>query len=82
MEIFHFLPTRQVNSQAYDITANTPIMFSQIVVLYEIYSKRFVTEYFWHVSVPVILRIFEVDMHTSIMCINILQNNKAVAPKL
>jgi hypothetical protein len=23
-----------------------------------------------------------VDMHTSIMCINILQNNKAVAPKL
>ena len=25
MEIFHFLPTRQVNSQAYDITANTPI---------------------------------------------------------
>ena len=23
MEIFHFLPTRQVNSQAYDITANT-----------------------------------------------------------
>jgi hypothetical protein len=24
MEIFHFLPTRQVNSQAYDITANTP----------------------------------------------------------
>ena len=36
---------------------------------------------------PVILRIFEenqnpVDMHTSIMCINILQNIKAVAPKL
>jgi hypothetical protein len=33
------------------------------------------------------LRIFEemqnpVDMHTSIMCINILQNIKAVAPKL
>jgi hypothetical protein len=25
MEIFHFLPTRQVNSHAYDITANTPI---------------------------------------------------------
>ena len=25
MEIFHFLPTRQVNSQAYDIAANTPI---------------------------------------------------------
>jgi hypothetical protein len=26
MEIFHFLPTRQVNSQAYDIiTANIPI---------------------------------------------------------
>ena len=25
MEIFHFLPTRQVNSQAYDIMANTPI---------------------------------------------------------
>ena len=24
MEIFHFLPTRQVNSHAYDITANTP----------------------------------------------------------
>jgi hypothetical protein len=23
-----------------------------------------------------------VDMHTSIMCINIIQNNKAVAPKL
>jgi hypothetical protein len=62
-------------------------MFSQIVVLYEIYSKKLVTEYFWHVSVPVILIIFEenqniVDMHTSIMCINILQNDKAVAPKL
>jgi hypothetical protein len=33
------------------------------------------------------LRIFEenqnpVDMHTSIMCINILQNIKAVAPKM
>jgi hypothetical protein len=25
MEIFHFLPTRQVNSQAYDITANIMI---------------------------------------------------------
>jgi hypothetical protein len=39
------------------------------------------------VQLPVILRIFEenqnpVDMHTSIMCINILQNIKAVAPKL
>jgi hypothetical protein len=38
------------------------------------------------VQLPVILRIFEenqnlVDMHTSIMCINILQNIKAVAPK-
>ena len=38
-------------------------------------------------NVPVILRIFEenqnpVNMHTSIMCINILQNIKAVAPKL
>jgi hypothetical protein len=36
---------------------------------------------------PVILRIFDenqnpVDMHTSNMCINILQNIKAVAPKL
>jgi hypothetical protein len=36
---------------------------------------------------PVILRIFDenqnpVDMHTSIMCINILQNIKAVALKL
>jgi hypothetical protein len=36
------------------------------------------------VQLPVILRIFEenlnpVDMHTSIMCINILQNIKAVA---
>jgi hypothetical protein len=41
----------------------------------------------WLVQLPVILRIFEenqnpVDMHTSIMCINILQNIKAVAPKL
>ena len=40
-----------------------------------------------YVKLPVILRIFEenqnpVDMHTSIMCINILQNIKAVAPKL
>jgi hypothetical protein len=39
------------------------------------------------VQLPVILKIFEenqnpVDMHTSIMCINILQNIKAVAPKL
>ena len=39
------------------------------------------------VQLPVILRIFEenqihVDMHTSIMCINILKNIKAVAPKL
>jgi hypothetical protein len=39
------------------------------------------------VQLPVILRIFEenqnpVDMHTSIICINILQNIKAVAPKL
>jgi hypothetical protein len=39
------------------------------------------------VQTPVILRIFEenqnpVDMHTSIMCINIIQNIKAVAPKL
>ena len=39
------------------------------------------------VQLPVILRIFEenqnlVDMHTSIMYINILQNIKAVAPKL
>jgi hypothetical protein len=28
-------------------------MFSKIAVLYEIYSKKLVTEYFWHVSVPV-----------------------------
>jgi hypothetical protein len=39
------------------------------------------------VQLPVILRIFEenqnpVDMHTSIMCINILQNINAVALKL
>jgi hypothetical protein len=39
------------------------------------------------VQLPVILRIFDenqnpVDMHISIMCINILQNIKAVAPKL
>ena len=39
------------------------------------------------VQLPVILRIFEdnqnpVDIHTSIMCINILKNIKAVAPKL
>jgi hypothetical protein len=39
------------------------------------------------VQLPVILRIFEenqnvVDMHTSIMCIHILQHIKAVAPKL
>jgi hypothetical protein len=39
------------------------------------------------VQLPVILRIFyenqnPVDMHTSIMCINILQNIKAVAPKV
>jgi hypothetical protein len=38
-------------------------------------------------QLPVILRIFEenqnpVDMHTSILCINILHNIKAVAPKL
>jgi hypothetical protein len=38
-------------------------------------------------QLPVILRIFEenqnaVDMHTSVMCINILQHIKAVAPKL
>ena len=38
-------------------------------------------------QLPVILRIFDenqnpVDMHTSIMCINILQNIKAVALKL
>jgi hypothetical protein len=36
------------------------------------------------VELPVILRIFDenqnpVDMHTSIMCINIMQNIKAVA---
>jgi hypothetical protein len=42
---------------------------------------------FCRVQLLVILRIFEenqnpVDMHTSIMCINILQNIKAVAPKL
>ena len=41
----------------------------------------------WQVQLPVILRIFEenqnpVDMHTSIMCINILKNIKAVAQKL
>ena len=41
----------------------------------------------YQVQLPVILRIFEenqspVDMHTSIMCINILQNIKAVTPKL
>ena len=39
------------------------------------------------VQLPVILRIFDentnpVDMHTSMMCINILQNIKAVALKL
>ena len=39
------------------------------------------------VQLPVILRIFDenqnhVDMHTSFMCINILQNDKAVALKL
>jgi hypothetical protein len=39
------------------------------------------------VQLPVILRIFDenqhpVDMHTSIMCINILQNIKSVALKL
>jgi hypothetical protein len=39
------------------------------------------------VQLPVILRIFDenqntVDMNTSIMYINILQNIKAVAPKL
>jgi hypothetical protein len=39
------------------------------------------------VQLPVILRIFDenqtpVAMHTSIMCINILQNIKAVALKL
>ena len=39
------------------------------------------------VQLPVILRIFEenqnpVDMYTSIMCINILQNIKAIAPNL
>ena len=39
------------------------------------------------VQLPVILRIFDenqnpVDMHTSIMCINILLNIKAVALKL
>jgi hypothetical protein len=38
-------------------------------------------------QLPVILRIFDentnpVDMHTSMMCINILQNIKAVALKL
>ena len=38
-------------------------------------------------QLPVILRIFDenqtpVDMHTSIMCINILQNIKAIALKL
>jgi hypothetical protein len=38
-------------------------------------------------KLPVILRIFEenqnpVNMHISIMCINIIQNIKAVAPKL
>jgi hypothetical protein len=39
------------------------------------------------VQLPVILRIFDeyqnpVDMHTPIMCINILQNIEAVALKL
>ena len=39
------------------------------------------------VQLPVILRLFDenqnpVDMHTSIKCINILQNIKAVALKL
>jgi hypothetical protein len=32
----------------------TEIIFSKIVVLYEIYSKKLVTEYFWHVSVAVL----------------------------
>ena len=41
----------------------------------------------YQVQLPVIFRIFEenqnpVDMHISIMCINIIQNIKAVAPKL
>jgi hypothetical protein len=41
----------------------------------------------YQVQLPVILRIFEenqnpVDMHISIMCIKIIQNIKAVAPKL
>ena len=40
MEIFHFLPTRQVNSQAYDITANTPI---EVHVLYHIYTYNELT---------------------------------------
>ena len=34
MEIFHFLPTRQVNSQACDITANTPIPASPAYGVY------------------------------------------------
>ncbi len=39
------------------------------------------------VQLPVILRILDenqnpVDMHTFIMCINFLQNIKAVAPKM
>ena len=40
-----------------------------------------------NVQLPVILRILKenqipVDMHTAIMCISILQNIKAIAPKL
>jgi hypothetical protein len=36
MEIFHFLPTRQVNSQAYDITANTPYQSQFLFVMFNL----------------------------------------------
>jgi hypothetical protein len=45
------------------------------------------SSYSFGATALIFLRIFDenqnpVDMHTSMMCINILQNIKAVAPKL
>jgi Na+/melibiose symporter-like transporter len=63
------------------------MMFIHIMELAEQSLYAASTKKMIKVQLLVILRIFEenqnlVDMYTSIMCINIIQNIKAVAPKL
>ena len=50
MESFHFLPTRQVNSQAYDITANTPIGYHAFFYR-TVSSLCFKKRYYTHLQV-------------------------------